>query len=77
LQLPSSPISTALADLTKANVATATGSSTAAAHGNRISGPIPIFAAGSNGDVAPIGAIGGSFTGLSYPQGIVIGPSGP
>jgi hypothetical protein len=33
-----------------------------------------IFAAGSNGDVAPIGAIGGPFTGLYGPQGIAIGP---
>jgi len=38
---------------------------------------ILIFAAGSNGDVAPIGAIGGPFTGLGYPEGIAIGPGGP
>ncbi len=43
------------------------------------SGPILIFAAGSHGDVAPIGAIGGPFTGLSFygSGGIAIGPGGP
>jgi len=41
------------------------------------SGPILIFAAGSHGDVAPIGAIGGPFTGLSFygSGGIAIGPA--
>ena len=38
---------------------------------------ILIFAAGSNGDVAPIAGIGGPFTGLYDPAGIAIGPSGP
>jgi sugar lactone lactonase YvrE len=43
------------------------------------SGPILIFAAGSHGDVAPIGAIGGPFTGLNFygSGGIAIGPGGP
>ena len=39
--------------------------------------PILIFAAGSNGDVAPIAGIGGPFTGLYSPSGIAVGPSGP
>jgi len=40
--------------------------------------PILIFAAGSHGDVAPIGAIGGPYTGLAFlPAGIAIGPAGP
>jgi hypothetical protein len=37
---------------------------------------ILIFAAGSNGDVAPIGSISGPFTGLDDPEGIAIGPTG-
>jgi sugar lactone lactonase YvrE len=42
------------------------------------SGPILIFAAGSNGDVPPIGTIGGPFTGLDFgSQGIAIGPGAP
>jgi sugar lactone lactonase YvrE len=45
-------------------------------HGIR--GPILIFAAGSSGDVAPIGAIGGPLTGLNFfPTGIAVGPAGP
>lgn len=36
-----------------------------------------IFAAGSDGDAAPIAAIGGPFTGLNSPEGIAIGPTGP
>lgn len=44
----------------------------------RTSGPILIFAAGSNGDVPPIGTIGGPFTGLDFGSaGIAIGPGGP
>jgi sugar lactone lactonase YvrE len=39
--------------------------------------PILIFAAGSNGDVAPITGIGGPFTALYGPNGIAIGPAGP
>lgn len=39
--------------------------------------PISIFAPGSNGDVAPIGGIGGSYTGLYDAGGIAIGPAGP
>ena len=35
------------------------------------------FAAGGNGDVAPVSSIGGPFTGLNYPEGIAIGPTGP
>ncbi|MFZ0680747.1 SBBP repeat-containing protein [Candidatus Binatus sp.] len=35
------------------------------------------FAAGSNGDVAPIASVGGPFTGLNFPEGIAIGPTGP
>lgn len=37
---------------------------------------ILVFAASSNGDVAPIAAIGGPFTGLNLPEGIAIGPQG-
>ncbi|MGD0118940.1 MAG: NHL repeat-containing protein [Candidatus Binatus sp.] len=45
---------------------------------DRTSGPILIFAAGSNGDVPPIGIIGGPFTGLDLgSSGIAIGPGGP
>jgi len=33
---------------------------------DRTSGPVLIFAAGSNGDVPPIGTIGGPFTGLDF-----------
>ncbi len=40
-------------------------------------GPILIFAAGSNGDTAPIGMIGGPLTGLEFPGGIAVGPTGP
>ena len=40
-------------------------------------GPILIFAAGSNGNVAPIATIGGPFTGLSSPIGIAIEPASP
>ncbi len=39
--------------------------------------PILIFAAGSHGDVAPISALGGPFTGLYDPRGIAVGPAGP
>lgn len=39
--------------------------------------PVLIFAAGSNGDVAPIASFGGPFTGLNFPAGIAIGPTGP
>ena len=39
--------------------------------------PISIFAPGSNGDVAPIGGIGGSYTGLYDAGGIAIGPANP
>jgi sugar lactone lactonase YvrE len=41
-------------------------------------GPILIFAAGSHGDVAPIGIIGGPLTGLDFygSSGIAIGPDG-
>ncbi|MGD0672706.1 MAG: NHL repeat-containing protein [Candidatus Binatus sp.] len=39
--------------------------------------PILIFAAGSNGDVAPIAGIGGPFTGLYGPSAIAVGPAGP
>ena len=39
--------------------------------------PILIFAPGSNGDVAPISAIGGRFTGLYGPAAIAVGPAGP
>jgi DNA-binding beta-propeller fold protein YncE len=40
--------------------------------------PILIFAPDSNGDAAPIAAIGGPFTGLDIlPGGIAIGPAGP
>ncbi len=44
---------------------------------DRIGDPILIFAAGSNGDVAPIGTIGGPYTGLYGPVGIAVGPAGP
>ncbi len=40
-------------------------------------GPILIFAAGSNGDAAPLGKIGGPFTGLDTAEGIAIGPASP
>ena len=64
----SGPVATK--DLANSNVAAAT------AYGLR--GPILIFAAGSSGDTAPIGAIGGPFTGLDfYPEGIAVGPAGP
>jgi hypothetical protein len=36
-----------------------------------------IFAAGSNGDAAPIGKIGGPFSGLDAAEGIAIGPASP
>ncbi|MGA9725823.1 MAG: NHL repeat-containing protein [Candidatus Binatus sp.] len=39
--------------------------------------PILIFAADSDGDVAPIGSIGGRFTGLYGAAGIAVGPGGP
>jgi len=39
--------------------------------------PILIFAAGSHGDVAPISALGGPFTGLYDPRAIAVGPAGP
>jgi hypothetical protein len=42
-----------------------------------ITGPILIFAAGSNGDIPPIGSFGGPFTGLYGPAGIAVGPGGP
>ncbi len=42
-----------------------------------IRGPILVFAAGSNGDAAPIGAIGGPLTGLYGSTGIAVGPGGP
>ena len=38
--------------------------------------PILIFAAGSNGDAAPIAGIGGPFIGFYGPEGIAIGPTG-
>jgi glucose/arabinose dehydrogenase len=38
---------------------------------------ILIFAAGSNGDAAPIGKIGGPFSGLDAAEGIAIGPASP
>jgi sugar lactone lactonase YvrE len=38
--------------------------------------PILIFAADSDGDVAPIGSIGGRFTGLYGAEGIAVGPAG-
>jgi len=37
---------------------------------------ILIFPSGSSGDVAPSGSISGGFTGLDFPQGIAIGPTG-
>jgi sugar lactone lactonase YvrE len=37
---------------------------------------ILVFAAGGNGDVAPVASIGGPFTGLNFPEGIAIGPTG-
>ena len=37
---------------------------------------ILVFAADSNGDVAPIGSVGGPLTGLDFPDGIAIGPTG-
>jgi hypothetical protein len=40
-------------------------------------GPILIFAAGSNGDAAPIGKIGGPFSQLDAAEGIAIGPASP
>jgi sugar lactone lactonase YvrE len=53
-------------------------SNVAASGTNGIRGPILIFAAGSSGDVAPIGAIGGPLTGLNFfPAGIAVGPTGP
>jgi hypothetical protein len=36
-----------------------------------------IYPAGSGGDISPIGAIGGVFTGLCAPAGIAVGPAGP
>jgi sugar lactone lactonase YvrE len=38
---------------------------------------ILVFAAGGNGDVAPIATISGPYAGLNYPGGIAIGPTGP
>jgi sugar lactone lactonase YvrE len=35
------------------------------------------FAAGANGDVAPVASIGGPYTGFNFPKGIAIGPTGP
>jgi hypothetical protein len=37
-------------------------------------GSVTIYSAGSNGDVAPIASISGPLTGLSYPEGIALGP---
>jgi sugar lactone lactonase YvrE len=54
-----------------------TGGSVVTTDTNLYASPILIFAAGSNGDVPPIGAIGGPFTGSYGPTGIAIGPSGP
>jgi sugar lactone lactonase YvrE len=46
--------------------------------GASLGDPILIFAAGSHGNVAPIGSIGGSSSGLNlFPSGIAIGPGGP
>jgi hypothetical protein len=42
----------------------------------RTGNPLLIFAAGSNGDVAPVASIGGPFSGLFNPEGIAIGPTG-
>jgi len=39
--------------------------------------PILIFAPRSNGDIAPIAALGGPFTGLFDPAAIAVGPAGP
>jgi hypothetical protein len=39
--------------------------------------PILIFAPVSNGDIAPIAALGGPFTGLFDPVAIAVGPAGP
>jgi hypothetical protein len=40
--------------------------------------PVLIFASGSHRDVAPIGGISGSFTGIDFSaKAIAIGPSGP
>jgi hypothetical protein len=38
-------------------------------------GPILIFAAGSDGNTAPISTIGGPLTGLEFPVGIAVGPA--
>jgi sugar lactone lactonase YvrE len=42
-----------------------------------VPGPMLVFAAGSNGDVAPTATIGGPFTGLVDSTGIAVGPAGP
>jgi len=39
--------------------------------------PVEVFSAGSNGDAAPIGTIGGPYTGLSNSSGIAVGRGGP
>jgi sugar lactone lactonase YvrE len=39
--------------------------------------PILIFAPGSNGDVPPIGGVGGRYTGLYGPTAIAVGPAAP
>ena len=39
--------------------------------------PVLIFARGSNGDIAPITALGGPFTGLFGPTAIAVGPTVP
>ncbi len=70
---------TARFDIRYGPVPVANFSSDAAIAGtNGSRGPILIFAAGSDGDAAPIAAIGGPLTTLtSFPAGIAVGPAGP
>jgi sugar lactone lactonase YvrE len=67
---------TAAKDHTKGGVSTYTQTVTQTVTYSAGPDSILIFAAGSNGDTAPIAVIGGPFTGLYDPSGIAIGPSG-
>ncbi len=69
----------ACAEVVSKSVATRHGLPKAGSVTEQKHGPILIFAPGSNGNVPPIGIIGGPLTGLDYfgSSGIAVGPGGP